>query len=161
RIGHGEIIVTTPERALDTVTHDIRDLAERPGAARIVETIFSTLDPTGPWSANRAHDAVQIVNGTRLVIRANAARHAQVDDLLQGFRGMAGLAVIVNSRLYEVDEAYYQKLKGVKRVDLEELERKFLKAIPAEDDSLYTQLGKQKMILAGDEFKVADGGHGT
>src|SRR5260370_34756633 len=39
RIGAAEVVVTTPERAQDTVVYDIRHLVEKRGAARIVKAI--------------------------------------------------------------------------------------------------------------------------
>jgi hypothetical protein len=60
-----------------------------------------------------------------------------------------------------VDAAYYQKLKGLKRVPLEDVERDFLKGIPSEADAVYALIGKQKRIHTGDEQKVPDGGRLT
>jgi hypothetical protein len=73
--------------------------------------------------------------------------------------------VIVKAQLYEVDEAFYTRLKNARRVsldDLEELERRFMHGNPRGDDpwddALFKLLEKQKLILAGAEVNIADGG---
>jgi hypothetical protein len=100
---------------------------------------------------------VEIVNGTRLVVRANAPGQETVTQLLQALRRLADLAVFVDTRLYEVDAAFYKKLKSVKRVPLEELEQRFLAGAPAPADSLFKQLAKQELVLTGDRVKLDDG----
>src|SRR5205823_5696078 len=98
--GPREVVLTTPQRALYTATYDIRDLIERPGlltfptpwdrltsrdslplrnaepaekAALVVETLLSAPDLRDREQTATEPETVQVLNGTRLVIRANAA----------------------------------------------------------------------------------------
>jgi hypothetical protein len=139
------------------VDYDIRDLARKPGAGPLVEAIVALEDPAGAQATLLGRDAIQVRNGTRLVIRASAARHAEIAGLVAAYRRLADVSVLVQARLYEVDEAFYQRLKTVKRLPLDELEERFLAGKPAENDELHKLLGKQKMIQAGDEVKADDG----
>jgi hypothetical protein len=67
--------------------------------------------------------------------------------------------VIMKARLYEVDEAFHNKLakgKWLSKADLEELETK----APA-DGSLFALLEKQKPFLAGKEINIDPGKEGV
>jgi hypothetical protein len=69
------------------------------------------------------------------------------------------LYVIVKARLYEVDEAFHNKLAKARwrsQVDLEELETKGLP-----DGSLFALLEKQKPVLAGKEINIEPGKEGA
>src|SRR5437867_4007168 len=66
--------------------------------------------------------------------------------------------VIMTARLYEVDEAFHNKLAKAKwssKADLEELETK------PPDGSLFTLLAKQKPFLAGKEINIDPGKEGV
>lgn len=68
--------------------------------------------------------------------------------------------VIVSTKLFEVDAAFYNRLARARRlspVDLDELERQFLdppKDPMPKEDSLYSLLKKQKAILAGKDQEI-------
>ncbi len=67
--------------------------------------------------------------------------------------------VIMKARLYEVDEAFHNKLakgKWLSKADLEELETK-----PRADGSLFALLEKQKPFLAGKEINIDPGKEGV
>jgi hypothetical protein len=161
RIGEAEFVITTPKGALYTHVYDIRSFTDKPGTARVIDEIVSAIGSDDVTHDRQDREAVQVLNGTRVVVRTNARRHDAVAGVLAAFSRMDDLAVIVQTRLYEVDAAYYQKLKGLKRVPPEDLEKDFLKGIPSEADAVYKLIGKQKMIHAGDEQKLVDGGRLT
>ncbi|MFN4261885.1 MAG: hypothetical protein ACK4RK_21605 [Gemmataceae bacterium] len=68
--------------------------------------------------------------------------------------------VIMKARLYEVDEAFYEKLlaqaKWHSKADIEQLEAK-----PAPADSLFACLEKQKLLTAGKEVNIDPGKDGV
>jgi hypothetical protein len=173
------VAITTPERALHTVVYDIRDLVMETrrvlapatatdgpralgadpvrAAARVVQMIVSTLEVPRGKRAAPAPPAIEILNGTRLVIRTTPARHAEIADLLAALRRLADLAVVLKADLYEVDDAFYQKLRTARRVPLEEQERRLVDGLPAADGALWKLLEKQAVVLAGEEVKADDG----
>lgn len=161
RIGTAEFVITTPARALYTHVYDIRSFTEKPGTARVIEEIVSAIGSDHVTKDRQDREAVQLLNGTRVVVRTNARRHDAIASVLAAFSRMDDLAVIVQARLYEVDAGYYQKVKSLKRVAPEDLEKDFLKGIPSEADAVYKLIGKQKKIHTGDEQKIPDGGHLT
>jgi hypothetical protein len=194
RIGPGNVALTTPERALYTAEYDIRGLrfdnpssstfspkAETlfagrsvqqaapadpgPEAARLGQLIFSWVDLENPTVAKESAARIQVLNGTRLLVRTNAARHAQIADGLAAWRRLGDVAVIISARLYEVDHAFYKKVASLKRLsmaDLEEMERQFLsgkvpKGEVPKGESLWELLKKQRLILTGEELKIDSG----
>jgi hypothetical protein len=67
--------------------------------------------------------------------------------------------VVMKARLYEVDEASYNKLAKAKwrsRAELEELETR-----PQGDNALFALLAKQEPFLAGQEVNIDPGKEGT
>jgi hypothetical protein len=67
--------------------------------------------------------------------------------------------VIMKARLYEVDEAFHNKLakgKWLSKADLEELETK-----PRADGKLFALLAKQKPFQAGKEINIGPGKEGV
>jgi hypothetical protein len=148
-IAQTRIAAQAPEQTLRAVvaTYDIRELARNPGAAALVEAIVA-MD-----GAPINRDAIQVLNGTRLVIQTSAARHKEIGELIQVYRRrLADLAVVVNARLHEVDDAFCKKLRNAKRMPLDELERLFLDGKLT--DSLFKLLDKQALVQAGDEIKM-------
>jgi hypothetical protein len=152
--------------------YDIRDLVAKPSAvglsgpafrkaepaaraARIVQALSSELDRGKSNAVVR--ESVKIVNGTQLVVHAAAKRHAEIAELLAAFRRLADLAVSVRTQLYEVDGAFYTKLKNAKPADWEEEERLFLAGTPPKGDDLFKLLKNQKKIQAGEHVKVNSG----
>lgn len=183
RLGAGEVTLTTPERALCTVRYDIRDLVAQPKpvpadfarfsfpynavlppatpaprAARLVQELISALD--GPYGkANRVEAlTMQILNGQQLVIRASAAEHAQIADVLSACRRISDVSVSVQAQLYEVEDAFYNKLLHCKPVSVDEQERLWLAGGRTESDALFERLDKETPLLTGTQLKVRDGG---
>jgi hypothetical protein len=170
RLNPTEVIITTPARARYVAGYDIRSLVEKPDpalavalenisghptmkAAQIVQTVVGSLGWGHGTLPGGEREAIQILNGTRLVIRATAAEHAQIDELLAALRRLDDLAVTVQARLYEVDEAFYTRLKNARRVPLEELEKQVLDGNPPGDD-LFKLLAKQPLVQTGDAITV-------
>jgi hypothetical protein len=176
RLETWEAVITTPQRALYTVSHDIRELLAKPDVwardapalakaepivkeGQFLEALFATVDAHGSRLAKLGGEgeSIQLLNGSHLILRTNASRHVQVAEMLQVFRRLGDLAVFTSTRLFEVDAAFYKKLQSAKRVSLEELERQFLQGKAEEGESLFKVLKKQQMILAGEEIKVDNG----
>ncbi len=174
RITAGEVALTTPQRALYTVSYDIRPLVERPTlvaafnstadlrspdparrVAAIVHTLLSATEDGTKKGETDDPDAVQVQNGNRLVVRANAARHAQIAETLQYWSRVSDMHVVVQAHLYEVDAAFYTRLsKQAKRLtldDMDELERN------PPVSPLWKLLEKQELVLAGEEVKIDSG----
>jgi len=184
-IGSGEVAITTPQRSLYTGSYDVRDVLAKPEfpwpgdhgwknikksaqpgkhespqrLARLVQFLV--------WSADvisdaRSHEAVEVVNGTRLLIRANPAKHGLIANSLATLRRVADVAVVVGVRLYEVDQASYKRIAGVKRIfgkDLEEEElifrgqKKPAKRDPQQEaqwEALHKTLERQKPLIQGE-----------
>ena len=149
------VVLTTPQRALYTTTYDIRDIVAKPvakvsrqfsrntvleaepihgdqpadRAARVVQALDSALDEIAPKQGSTRAKPFLVLNGVRLVIQANAAQHAQITDLLQAFRRLGDVAVIMNTGLYEVDDKFYSRLKKAGHFhsldELEKMEREY------------------------------------
>jgi len=172
---------------LETVAYDVRDLLHKPelfelggspwnafeenlrrrrddpatNAGRLVQAIVRYVEVRPTASSD---EAITIVNGSRLMVRTTRAKHAEVKSLLDAFRRLGDLWVVAKAELYEVDDAFYGKLKAAKRLsrqDLEESETKFLAGVPQPRDPLFETLTKQKPVLAGDEIKVDSGFEAT
>ena len=137
----------TPTRE---VVYDIRDLAGKRDLTKVAQVVQRL-------TAAVETESIDVLNGTRLVIRATDKQHAQIIEVLQALRRRADLAVLVRADLYEVDEAFYTKLKNVRRVDPEELERQFL-AGTAPKSELWPMIDKQKPLLVCEEIKLDNGG---
>lgn len=171
--------------AVYTVTYDVRDVLEKPEAmqwypnwnafrdnerrrrgdsvqraARLVRTIVSVIDFGRDKNMPPNRVPIEILNGNRLVVRANAATHAEVESLLNAFRRLGDIWVIANARLYEVDDAFYTKVKNAKRLsreDLDEEEDRLVKDLPPKHESLFKFLKDHKLVLAGEDVKVDNG----
>lgn len=179
RLGDSEYVITTPERALFTAVHDIRIIHQIAGSSTTMRDLWKESDPSrraallvqllySTWSPfdGRVHRyrefapelfEAQVLNDSRLIIRGNQNRHAEVDDMIRLLRTMGDMAVFVNTRLYEVDDDFYQKLKNMKLTSWEEEERLLLDGKPSPWDALFKLLKKQKRVQSGDEVKVGDG----
>jgi hypothetical protein len=183
RIGPGEIAITTPQRSLYTVSYDLRDILAKPETLDFTDhgwkelkanTPFRREEPAGRASrllqklvsstnlmANAGdNEAVEVLNGTRMLIRANAAKHNMIADELAAFRRLADAAIVLNTRLLEVDAASYKKVAAVKRIygrDCEQEERRFTEGKAAKPDPLWEELEKQKPLLQGQEVKLDSG----
>jgi hypothetical protein len=183
RLGSGEFVITTPDRALYTTGYDIRDILEKPEALRpfsFTKVTFEAQQVRNLRQSERAAIVVQalireadkealtrtippnlnmveVVNANRLVIRANAIGHADAADFLFRLRRLGDVAVALKTELHEVDEAFYTKLKNFKRLSPDEEERQFLQGGSPKGPSLFDQLEKQKPMMSSKEIKVDDG----
>ena len=183
RIGPSEFVITTPERALYTATYDIADLLKKPAnlelipktwslvrqwfkprtersvdmATMIAQAIVANVEVPSDRPANFEEARFQFLNARRFTIRASGAKHAEIAAMLSALRRLTDLSVAVNAHLYEVDDAFYTKLKNAKPVDWEEDEQRILQGKPPLGEPLFKLLAKQQMILAGDEIKGDDG----
>jgi hypothetical protein len=181
RVGPDGVMLTTPRKALYTIGYAIRDIVERPGlgsgAARTAGTVAEILSApavgagpraeqivraivagTGPQNGKIETDltSIEVLNNTRLVIRASGTRHASIAQMLQAFRHIADVTVVAQAKLYEVDDAFYAKVKGLKRVSLEEAEQMHLKGILLEEDFLLIDIKKYILVQPGDEARVVN-----
>jgi len=171
------VVMTTPKRACYTAGYDIRNLVAKPvmfsfvspqiavwdkdqprnpdptqKAARLVEALGNALDQESDKPTPTDQEAIQVLNGTRLVIHASAARHARIAEMLWVFRRLGDMSVRVQTQLYEVDEAFYTRVKKARRLskdDLEELLRQTSDGIPETEDGLFKLLAMQKKLLDG------------
>ena len=173
RLGANEVAITTPARARYVAGYDIRPLVEKPDlglpsdpesaannpaarAAGIVQTLVGII---GRWNhppTGGDREIIQILNGTRLVIRASAAEHAQIEDLLMALRRLGDVSATVQVRLYEVDDAFYTRLKNAKHISPEELER-LMGVDNQPHDHLFRVLSKHPLVLAGPAVTMDNG----
>jgi hypothetical protein len=164
RVDPAYVTITTPGRSigtLHTADYDIRDLVEKSPdrdraapALRIVQRLIAACDRLS--SEGGTDPVIQIRNGHQLAIRASALGHLDVIDVLAALRRAADVAVIVQAQLYEVDDAFYTRLRKVKRISLEELERRFLDG-KAPKGELLKLLANEKPVQVGDKAKVSNG----
>ena len=166
RIGAAEIAITTPERAFFTADYDLRDVTAKPEVVGLADPEFRNADPAkrAALVGKRLLDALeepsaeagetyQILNGTRLVVRATGTRQAQFVSVLRAFTRLGDLAIVTTTQLYEVDDAFYTKLKNAKHIPLKELERLFLDGkLPK--SWLSDLLPKQKLLQTSAAIKV-------
>lgn len=175
RIGAGTIVLTS-RTMLFTDTYDIADLVAKPHLWRgawpfpggdrseatepariIVQFIVNAVEPAIWKQSAEPRGSIEIVNGTRLIVRANAVAQAEVEALLLSLRRLADLSVILQARLYEVDEDFHKKLTSLKRRSLDEEEKLFLDGKKTDADEVFALLAKQTRVQAGDEVKTDNG----
>ncbi|MBI3823835.1 MAG: hypothetical protein HY289_14290, partial [Planctomycetes bacterium] len=173
RIDGTTITITTPERAFFTVEHDIRgpaakaeslgvkgsvfrvaDQAQR--AALLVDRLVTTLSLPQPVVG----ETFEVLNGTRLVIRATGVRHTEFVGVMGSFTRLGDVAVTTQCKLYEVDDAFYKKIKKAKRLRIEDEEKLLLQGKLAQGVPLAQYMAKQTLLVTGDEVSV-DNGHMT
>lgn len=186
RLGVNEFIITTPARALYSVTYDVRDVVadldphaganivdmlanhkERPRSqtervSAIVRLIVTVVAPES-WIAERAvHGTIRVENQTRLVIRANAAHHAEIAELFDSLRRLSDVRVKLDTRLFSVDQATYDRVKKAKRptrAELEEMEERAPKAPgeAPEEDTIGESLRKLTPIARASDIELTTG----
>jgi hypothetical protein len=122
----------------------------------LAEALVSAIDPASWRASTPHHGTIGIVNETRLVVRANASRQAEVAQLLQVYRRQADLAVTLEAKLYEVDQVFYTRLINAPYVSREESERRAT-GKPEPKNSLFKLLEKQKLVLAGEKRTIENG----
>lgn len=104
-----------------TVVYDVKDLAAGKvkwrgmeaekgltvdGLDDIIRLIVKRVDPKG-WRGNQS--TILEVNGSALEIRTTKANHEEIVDILRILRQMADVEVVVESNIYAVDRAFYEK----------------------------------------------------
>jgi hypothetical protein len=93
-----------------TATYDVSDLVQKqPGGIEEIVLLIVRSDPPSWRDPSATGYRISEVNGTKLEIYTDATHHGEVQDLLAALRRAADVAVIVESELYEVDRAWYQK----------------------------------------------------
>jgi hypothetical protein len=137
-----------------------RGLTPTQKAASVVQNIVSSLGLVSKEGTSFENATIQVINGTRLIVQADLDTQEQIASLLGALRRM-GLDTIVQLRaqLFEVDDAFYTKLKNAKPIDWEEQERRFLglsDSKPGEAETLFDFLPKQKLVLKSDDVKADD-----
>ena len=178
RLDGTAVVITTPERALLTRVYDVRDViarsptlaplqglaenklvpANEPArkAAGLVQTLASALDGPGARATAAEAVAIQILNGNRLVISANAARHALIAEMLRAYRRSNDMVVFLEASLYEIDGEWRRKLKSAKHLSMADIET-LAEKDAGFDKTFDEHLAKQKLILAGEKVKVENG----
>jgi hypothetical protein len=164
------VVITRPRLAAREVVYDVRDAVEQaPLLLPNLKTMFGDSFPDVPAGdgpavlvrvlANavelRPWETVQVLNRTRLVVYAAPRRHEEIADLLEAVRRLAGVAVVMNARLYEVDRAFFAKevaplLAGDK--DAEERP-----AVVRVGGPLLKKITRQKLLLEGEDVKIRPG----
>jgi len=95
------------------VTYDVTDLLRKPGHtgyARVEDVIKLIVTSVDPESWNKTGDStLEEINGTRLVVTTEAARHAQLEELLAAARRRIDLRVDFKSELFEIERKVYEK----------------------------------------------------
>jgi hypothetical protein len=178
RIWPTHLTITTPERALYTRRHDIWDLAPqgkrllkelrrmqafrlapgtdlpdtRPGdgPALLIRLILSETNVASEGSGHSV-GSVQVLNGRTLSIHTNEARHEEVANLLEGFRRLLDVAVVMKPRLYEVDRPFYIKHIAPLLVDRN---GRLVRRMAAVDEALVRMLQRKTLVLKGDDLKI-------
>jgi hypothetical protein len=147
RIDPGQVTITTPERTLSVQAYDIADLVANPAAVRhlsgftapanrkapgdldrraaeLVQTLIAVVPDYRSNPAIADREAIQVLNGERLLIQTSRDTHAQIAELLDALRRLSDLTVFVSAQLYEVDEGTYKKLENARRPAPKEQEEK-------------------------------------
>lgn len=96
-----------------TAVYDVADLLRKPGHtgyARVedlIKLIVTSVDPEG-WNKD-GDSTLEEVNGTKLHVTTGAARHKEIEELLDAARRRMDLRVDVKSELFEVERKVYEK----------------------------------------------------
>jgi hypothetical protein len=100
----------------------------------------------------KAWETVEVHNGVQLVVFASPTRHQEVGSTLNVLRRLAGVAVVVNARLYEVDRTFYtRKVAPLFARYKKPAQRPRLIAI---DGPLLRQITRQKPLLESEDVKL-------
>jgi hypothetical protein len=98
-----------PGRA--TVVYDVSDLVHRPGGRTGYDSAEGVIRAMTHWADAGAWRGVtlDVVNTTRLEVRATPARQAEVRDLLTALRRLNDTSVVVEANLYALDGRVYDR----------------------------------------------------
>ena len=69
---------------------------------------FTNVDRAG-WRNRTPASTIRVVNGTKLVVHTAPSVHAEIGSVLNTFRRLADLAVVMDAKLFAVDRADYDK----------------------------------------------------
>jgi hypothetical protein len=117
----GGLIITRPRLAALTLNYDFGDLEKDLPAVLPAflghDVATSDIDPSDAPAlmvrllvqllTPRSWETIRVENGTRLVIFASPDTHIQVESLLAACRRLAGVAVVMNARIYELDRDFF------------------------------------------------------
>lgn len=133
-------------------SYEVSDLVRRAGGeGPLLKQLFATLGRAGGATFT-------VQNGRRLIVRAEPAWQTEIAQALQALRRQTDLSVIVRADLFAVDTAFAERLRKMKPIPLDELERQFLGGNTPKGDGLFEQLDKQRPFLSGPVLKLDDGG---
>jgi hypothetical protein len=135
---------------------DLRNVepADMPG---VLLRLIHTIEPES-WSLTAPdHGTIQLVNGSRLVVRARRRIQWEIDSLLACLERLADVAVVMRAELYELDQAFYGKHIG----PLLAVPGKTARLLVPVEDGLSHQIEKHKLLLKGEPVKLVEGGQGT
>jgi hypothetical protein len=112
-----------------------------------------------PW------ETVQIINGTRLTVFGTPATQRNTRGLLWSLRRMAGVGVVMNARLYEVDRAFFAKHVAPLLIGKEIPNGLIPHGTPLDERPLLVPVGgpllnkitKYKHIMESDDIKIRPG----
>jgi hypothetical protein len=97
-------------------TYDVLDLIHRPGGKTgfdtVEEVVALVVQYTGPkrWSAtHKGGNTLDVVNGTRLEVRATLRQHAEIADVIAALRRLLDVAVDVRGELRAVQRKFFDK----------------------------------------------------
>lgn len=173
-LGPYEVIVTTPERTVFSAVHDIGGIVPKANSALLADFALPQAKEEGPRIRTQkmarviqaigsfldGKETIEVLNGTRLVVRARAATQAEIASVLDSHRRNADVAVMVTAKLYEVDQAFHARVKNAKRLsqaELDEEEERFLVGQPFKSGDLFKPLEKQCPLLTNDKIKIPNG----
>lgn len=162
------VTITTPERAVFTMVHDIRHLTSKPEAVGVNGPTFRDADDATRASLLTQRivsalalpkpvvpESIEVLNGARFSIHTVGTRQAEFTQALHLFERLADLTIHAKTWLYEVDAAFYAQLTKGPRLSAEEAERRFFAG--QGDSPLFKLLPKQKLIQSGENVLIASG----
>lgn len=166
RFGKDEVVITRPERTLDTKAFPVGDLvrqidrilvvsqrtatnAEKANGTAVARLISETV-PLRPF------ESMRMLNGTTLIVHGATSTRNEVEHIVNAYRRSLDLAVTMNARLYEVDSDVFEK--RLAPVFGERNRTNAFAIAPADFDRTALQfLEKQKPIQTGEDEKWTPG----
>jgi hypothetical protein len=131
-----------------------RNLEPAQRAALLVRMIYQWVGALSTKDMPGGIKEVQVMNATRLLIRATPAAHEEIKRCLSYARRTGDIAVGVKTHLYEIDEAFYTRIRtaNAKPGDWEEEEKRQGKLLtdgkPLKPNPLFAAVDKLKPVLS-------------